>query len=178
MRGKRPEQVKQFMEEAAATHSGSSFAQLASEPGMQLLAPQFTVYFGLDSLSRPRRQRTQVDLSVASVFEPDKDSAADEIRRRNLNMLTPQRASRFIEKHLPEKGSSISTENLRVTVEDDLLDLLATLAFDRGPSSSSNRTIRWKALTARGEFCVDPGSVPVDEEAGRLMERFILERIA
>jgi hypothetical protein len=40
------------------------------------------------------------------------DGAKDEIRRRNLNVLTPQRAVRFIEKHLGTKGARISTEQL------------------------------------------------------------------
>ncbi|MGV3773871.1 MAG: hypothetical protein ACO1QB_13290, partial [Verrucomicrobiales bacterium] len=128
--------------------------------------------------SRPRRQRAAVDLSVAGVDEPDRESATDEIRRRNLNMLTPQRASRFIEKHLPEKGAKLSTENLKLTVEDDLLDLLATLAFDRGPAVESHRVVRWRVHTTRGEFCVEPSSVPLDLEAGRLVERFSLERLA
>lgn len=104
-------------------------------------------------------------------------AAQDEIRRRNLNVLTPQRAAKFVERHLPAKGSRISTETLRVSIEDDLLDLLAVLAFDRGPSATgAHRTVRWRVHPVRAEFGTEPARIPRDAEAGRLIERFTLER--
>ncbi|HYG36403.1 MAG TPA: Wadjet anti-phage system protein JetA family protein, partial [Clostridia bacterium] len=142
MRGRRPEQVKAYLDEAARLHAGKSFADLANEPGMTLLSPVVEVFYGADSLSRARRQKAPVELTLQ---EPpttsDVEAAKDEIRRRNLNMLNPQRAARFIEKHLPAKGARISTETLKVESEDDLLDLLGVLAFDRGPSDASRRSI-------------------------------------
>ena len=89
-----------------------------------------------------------------------------------------QRAARFVERHLPAKGSRITTEELHVLREDDLLDLLAILAFDRGPSSGSGRSIRWRVQSARADFGTEPERIPRDPEADRLMERFTLERIA
>jgi hypothetical protein len=178
MRGRRPEQVKSFLDEAARLHAGQSFSSLAHEPGMLLLSPTVEVFFGLDSLSRPRRARVPVDLSIeAPPAEPDAEAAKDEIRRRNLNTLTPQRAARFIAKHLPEKGARISTETLRLVVEDDLLDLLAVLSFDRGPAGASHRPIRWRVHPLRADFGTEPERIPRDAQAGRLMERFTLERL-
>jgi hypothetical protein len=177
MRGRRPEQVKTYMDSAARRHAGKSFSDLAAEPGMALLSPVLEVFFGTDSLSLPRRQRLTIDLSLAPAAETESDAANQEIRRRNLNVLTPQRAARFIERHLPAKGARVSTEELRVVLEDDLLDLLAVLAFDRGSVGASHHIIRWRVRPSRLDFGTEPNRVPRDPEAGRLMERFTLERI-
>jgi len=179
MRGRRPEQVKTFIENAARRHAGQSFSSLGHAPGLVMLSPTVEVFFGLDSLSRARRPRAPVDLSLeAPPGDADPEAGKDEIRRRNLNTLTPQRAARFIEKHLPEKGARLSTERLRIVLEDDLLDLLAVLAFDRGSSSRSPRAVRWRVHPLRADFGTEPERIPRDLEAGRLMERFTLERIA
>ncbi len=180
LRGRRPEQVKAYLDTAASLHSGQSFADLAGEPGMQLLSPFVEVIFGRESLSRPRVQRPPVDLSVpVTEARPDPEAAKDEIRARNLNVLTPQRAARFIEHHLPEKGARISTETLRLFREDDLLDLLAVLSFDRGTSAiGARRPVRWRVQPVRADFGMEPDRIPRDPESGRLMERFTLERLA
>lgn len=178
MRGHRPEQVKAYLDEAARQHAGQSFADLAREPGMELLTPTVEVFFGAESLSLPRRQRVSVDLSLNTPgAEADPEAAKDEIRRRNQNVLTPQRAARFIERHLPEKGSRISTEQLHVHIEDDLLDLLAVLAFDRGSASGSRHIVRWRVHPVRADFGTAPEKIPTDVEADRRMERFTLERL-
>lgn len=179
MRGRRPEQVKAYLDEAARLHGGKSFSDLADEPGMALLSPTAEIFFGLDSLSRPRRPRAPVDLTLAAPpANTDAEAAHDEIRRRNLNILNPQRAARFIEKHLPEKGTRLSTEELHLAIEDDFLDLLAVLAFERGSSGALQRSVRWRVHSARADFGTEPERIPRDTEAGRLVERFTLERIS
>lgn len=179
MRGRRPEQVKSYLDDASRLHAGKSFASLAGEPGMMLLSPKVELFFGTDSLSPARKQRAAVNLDLAAPpTDTDSNAANEEIRRRNLNVLTPQRAVRFIEKHVPAKGDRISTEHLRVTVEDDLLDLLAVLAFDRGPSGASHRTVRWRVHPARADFGTEPERIPCDPEADRLVERFAVERLS
>jgi len=179
LRGRRPEQVKGYLDGAARAHAGASFAELAHAPGMTFLSPAVAVFFGVDSLSRPRRQRAPVDLTVES-FAADEGAgaAAEEIRRRNLNVLTPQRAARFIERHLPVKGGRVSTADLHVAVEDDFLDLLAVAAFDRGPAAGSHRTIRWRLQAVRADFGTEPERIPRDVQAGRLVERFSIERLS
>jgi hemerythrin-like domain-containing protein len=180
MRGRQPEQVKAYLDEAARIHGGRSFASLADEPGMTFLTPTVEVFWGTDSLSRPRRQRLPVDLNLAPPPENlDADAAKDEIRRRNLDVLTPQRAARFIEKQMDAKGARISTEQLHLVVEDDLLDLLAVLAFDRGPAAAgSHRLVRWRVHPLRADFGTEPERIPRDAEADRLFERFTIERIS
>ena len=178
MRGRRPEQVKAYLDQAGREHAGRTFADLADLPGMSLLCPQVEVFFGADSLSRPRRARPAVDLSLdPTMREADPEAAKDEIRRRNLNLLTPQRAARFVERHLSAKGASISTADLRVAREDDLLDLLAVLAFDHGPSAGSGRSLRWRVRAVREGGGLEPAAIPRDPAADRLMERFTLERL-
>ena len=179
MRGRAPERVKTYLDEAGRLHAGRSFADLASEPGMELLSPAVEVFFGADSLSRPRHLRAPANLGFERpATEKDSDDAKDEIRRRNLSVLTPHRAVRFIERHLPAKGARISTEQLRVTVEDDLLDLLAVLAFDRGAAAASHRPVRWRIHSLRADFGFEPERIPRDIEAGRRVERFTIERIS
>lgn len=179
MRGRQPEQVKAFLDEAGRVHSGQSFADLASAPGMNLLSPVAEVFFGADSLSRPRRARPLVNLNFEKLAtESDPDAAKEEIRRRNLNVLTPQRAARFIERHLPAKGARISTEQLHVHLEDDLLDLMAVLAYERGSANGSPRPVRWKVHPMRADFGIEPERIHRDAKAGRLVERFTLERIS
>jgi hypothetical protein len=177
LRGRRPEQIKSYMDSAAATHAGKLFSHLASEPGMDFLCPKAEIFYGTDSLARIRKQRAAADLTLKPVAEAEAGAAGDEIRKRNLNLLTPQRAARFIERHLEEKGTALSTGQLHLLLEDDLLDLLSVLAFDRGPATGSHRIVRWKIKPERGNFCTDPATVPRDLEAGRWMERFTLERI-
>lgn len=179
MRGRRPEQVKTYLDEAARLFAGQSFSDLAGEPGMDLLSPEIKVYFGPESLSRPRRLRPAVELSFEwSATKVDPEAAKDEIRRRNLDVLTPQRAVRFIVQHLPAKGTRVSTDQLHVHREDDLLDLLAVLAFDRGSASGSHRPVRWRIQSMRADFGLEPGRIQRDAEAGRLVERFTIERIS
>jgi len=179
LRGRRPEQVKAYLDEAARLHAGQSFAELANEPGMNLLSPVAEVFFGSDSLSRPRRLRLPVDLRFEKLAaDTDPEGAKDEIRRRNLSVLTPQRAVRFVERYLPAKGAQISTEQLQVRLEDDLLDLLAVLAFDRGAASETHRPVRWRIHPMRADFGVEPGRIQRDAGADRLVERFTIERLS
>jgi hypothetical protein len=65
-----------------------------------------------------------------------------------------------------------------VTVEDDLLDLLAVLAFDRGRAAGSHRPVRWRLHPMRADLGVEPERIARDFEAGRLVERFTIERLS
>ena len=89
MRGRRPGQVKTYLGEAARLHVGITFAQLAAEPGMRLLSPKIEVFFGIDSLARKPGQRALVKLDLQTPpAAGDSGTANEEIRRRNLNVLT------------------------------------------------------------------------------------------
>ncbi len=179
MRGRRPAQVKTFLDESSRLHAGKTFSALAAEEGMPLLSPMVSVWFGTDSLSSPRKVRAAVNLELAAPpAEPDAEATKDEIRRRNLHILTPQRAVRFIERHLGQKGERLSTETLHVVAEDDLLDLLAVLAFDRGASSETLRSVRWRVTSARTELGPGPETIPRDRQGDHIFERLEIERIS
>ncbi|HEY5892354.1 MAG TPA: Wadjet anti-phage system protein JetA family protein [Chthoniobacterales bacterium] len=179
MRGRRPEQVKTYLETAAREHARRSFADLANLPGMELLSTETEVFFGADSLALSRKKRPPVDLSIEAPLDGgDAETALEEIRRRNLNVLTPQRAVRLIEQHLPAKGDRVSSENLRLRGEDDFLDLLAVLAFDRGLAGGSGKPLRWRVTAAREDFGTEPERIPRDSEGEWFVERLAIERLS
>lgn len=179
MRGRRPELVRAYLLEADRQHAGQSFADLANQTGMTLLCPSVEIYFGSDALSRPRRARPLVDFSLAQPQAAgDSLDALERIRMQNLYSVTPQRAGRFIERHLPDKGARVSTSDLRLHTEDDLLDFLAVLAYDRAASGRGNKLIRWRLRTARHEFGLEPEKIVTDPVAGRRVERLTIERVA
>ena len=183
LRGRRPEQVKAFMQAANARHAGCKFSDLAGLPGMALRSPHAEITFGRDALSRPRRGRLPVELSLGGEMEAgDAALAQDQIRQRNLYAITPQRAARLIEEFLPEKGATISTADLHLRTEDDLFDLLAVLAFERSKGTAGTRNaqpLRWRITQARaGDAGLTPENVPLDTQAGHRIERFSIERTA
>src|SRR3569833_2424835 len=45
MRGRRPEQVKSYLDTAARLHTGQPYAEIAAEPGMKQNSPVVEVYF-------------------------------------------------------------------------------------------------------------------------------------
>lgn len=179
MRGRRPEQVKAYLDGAAALHEGRRFSDLERESGMPLLCPHVGVYFGAISFASARRARAPVSLVLEPVADiGDTLTAQDIIRRHNLYVVTPQRAARFVTQRLPEKGARISTAELGLVPDDDFLDLLAVLAFDRANDSHSRRTIRWRVTGERQEGGLDPARIPTDEINGWHVERALIERLA
>ncbi len=108
----------------------------------------------------------------------DIEAAKEEIRSRNLYVLNPQRAARFIEKLLPVVGTRLSTDQFNIAVEDDLLDFLAVLAFDNGPAPGSRRTVRWRVQPLRAELGTEPARIPRDPQGAHTIERLTLERIS
>jgi hypothetical protein len=177
IRGRRPEQVKAYMQSADQRHTGGSFADLANEPGLPFLSVEVALRFGADSLYRPRHARPVADLSVAEM--PIGSQAVDAqalIRQRNLYAITPQRAGRFVEKHLPAKGASLSTAEMRLPTEDDLLDLLAVLAFERAIGSTPHKPLRWRVTSQRGEHGLEPEKIATDRIGDRRIERVTIER--
>lgn len=179
MRGRRAEQLKAFLAEADLQHAGQSFADLANEPGLPLLSAEVSLRFGSDALYRPRRSRPAVELAVAGASDAgDAVDAQEMIRVRNLYAITPQRAGRLVERLLPAKGGVISTADLRLATEDELLDLLAVLAFDRATGSVPHRPIRWRVETDRSHHGLDPAAIAKDRVAGRSVERLQIQRIS
>lgn len=178
IRGRRPEQVKEYLQAAAEKYVGLSFADLAKEPGMRLLSPEVEVYFGRDALARPRKAKLPVDLTMTDAPRlGDPFDVQELIRRRNRTAITPQRAARLIEARLPNVGDKISSAEFHLASEDDdFLDLLAVLSFHR--ANSKGRMLRWRIHSSRKELGLHPEKIPLDSQAGRLIERITIERVA
>lgn len=178
MRGHRPEQVKAFMDTAAILHEGKRFLDMEREPGMTILAPSVALRFGMESLASIRRARPTVSLQIdRPEDEADSLDAKDAIRRHNLLVIAPQRATRFFEQRKIAPGVSLSTGELHDLPEDDWLDLLAVLAFDRSQQSGSHRPLKWEIQTPRQDEGVHPETIPTDSLSGRRLERVTITRI-
>jgi len=178
MRGQRPERVKEYCDRAANAFAGKKFSDLAHEPGMAFRTVHCEVLFGRDALAPVRKKRLPINLKLADPGSPaDPVEAQEDIRRCNLLTLTPQRAARFVEERLPEKGTRLSTENLTLSTEDDLLDLLAVLSFDRGNLARSRKLLRWRVRPAREGTYASPEQIPLDPVGDVHIERFSIERI-
>jgi hypothetical protein len=120
-----------------------------------------------------------VDLTLAEpATAGDSLDALERIRRQNLYAVTPQRAGRLIERLLPEKGATVSTSDLHLSTEDDLLDFLAVLAYERASGNRAHKPVRWRIQTARHEHGLEPEKIPTDTVAGRRVERLNIERTA
>lgn len=182
MRGRRPELVKAYFAAVNEANSGRRFADLPDAPDFQILSPDVEIYFGTESLARSRRLRPPVNLSVDEPAEEDAEGAQSEIRKRSLYAITPARAVRFIEMFLPDRGTSMTSQELgerpvHPVGEDDLLDLFATLSFERGASTTQARSVRWRTSFVRTELGLEPDKIPVDVVADCRCERFTIERL-
>ena len=180
LRGRRPEQVRALMQMLNQQHAGLRFADLASLPGFDLRAPNVELYYGRDSLSKPRRARLPVNLSLdGEAGQADAEAAQDQIRQRNLYAITPQRAARLIEQILPEKGTAVSTADFKLRTEDDLFDLIAVLAFERANPEKTRNGLKWRIQQSRsGDNGLTPENIPSDVQAGHRIERFTIERLS
>ena len=178
VRGRQPEQVKEYLQAAATRYSGKSFSDLSKLPGMTLLSPEVQIYYGRDSLARPRRAKLPINLTLPGAPRVGDPLEAQElIRKRTRMALTPQRAARLIEARLPKVGDKVTTADFHLaSEEDDLLDLLAALAFQR--ANSDGHILRWRIHSSRKESGLTPEVIPLDPQAGRLIERVIIERTA
>jgi hypothetical protein len=180
LRGRRPEIVKAYCDAVNATHAGGRFSELGGLPAdfaTRCLSTQF--FFGTDSLYRPRRARLPADLSFG--VQTDSAQSQEEVlaawKARQRLALTPQRAARLVAKLLPAKGSSTSTHEITLESSDDLLDLLAVVAYETAPTLDGKR-IRWSVDGAGRTHGLEPGVIERDAQAGHRVERFIIQRQA
>lgn len=178
MRGIGPEQVKAYCDHAARSFAGKKFSDLAHEPGMMFCTVQCEVLYGRDALAPVRTKRLPVDLTTRSPgAERDAGKVLSELREQTRSALTPQRASRFITRHLPSMGDQLSSETLLLKSKEELLDFLSVMTFDRSPVRRSTKFIKWRVSNARQGGCTDPQGVPVDNVGYLEIERIHIERI-
>jgi hypothetical protein len=182
MRGRRPEMARRLCETINQQYAEQRFANLDRErfdelikPWRGLLAVEAEVLHGVASLRMPRRSRQPVSLALsdASLGQPD-EAERERLREQLRAALTPGRAGRIVTRLLPETGSSVSTANLTLREDDDLLDLMAAAAFNHALVSGA--LIRWRADSQRQADDFERKNVPRDDLSKWRVERFTLTR--
>jgi len=180
LRGRRPEIVKAYCDAVNAAHAGNRFSDLANDaPDFVPRCVETKFFFGTESLARPRRIKSPVDLRFGegeAARQTEEDVLAAWKERQRL-ALTPQRAARLVARLLPAKGCSIGTEEIYLDSADDLLDLLAAVAYEQAPVLAGKR-VRWSVDGLRRRNGLEPEVLAHDEMAGHRVERFSVTREA
>jgi hypothetical protein len=136
-------------------------------------------FYGVDSLYKARRTKLPVDLTFGagrSQTQDENDVLAAWKERQRL-ALTPQRAARLIARLLPDKGGTVSTEDIHLDTTDDLLDLLAAVAYEQAPALAGKR-VRWSVSGLRRSHGLEPEKIQMDAQARHRVERFSITREA
>lgn len=178
LRGRRPELVKAYCDAVNAAHAGNRFSELNNaEAGFIPLCLETRCFFGTESLYKPRRLKTAVDLTLGAsrATVEDEDAVLARWKERQRLALTPQRAARLMSRLVAEKGGSASTQDIHLETADDLLDLLAVVAYDQAPAIAGKR-VRWSVDGVRRRQGLEPEKVPMDAQAGHRVERFTMRR--
>ena len=180
VRGRRPEMVKAYCDAINAAHSGTHFRKLAdAPPDFTPLCAEVRFFFGTGALWKSGKRRAPVDLSFnAGRATPEDEAAAMEaMRQRQRLALTPMRAARLVAKLLPEKKTTRSTQEFQAGSTDELLDLLAAVAYDHA-QDEQGRMVRWQVAGDRRHSGLDPEKVPRDAQLEWLVDRFSLTRVS
>jgi hypothetical protein len=178
VRGRRPELVKAYCEAINAAHNGAHFRDLSNMPAdFKPLCPEVKLFFGTGALWKGRNRRPPVDLkfNAGRATPEDEASALEAMRQRQRLALTPMRAARLVSKMLPGKKASAGTDAFRVSSTDELLDLLATVAYDHA-QDEQGRMVRWKIASDRQKSGMQPEKVVRDEQLEWKVDRFTLTR--
>lgn len=180
LRGRRPEIVKSYCDAINAAHTGVKLASLRdAPPDFAPLVPEMRCFYGVESLARVRRVRAAADLS----FNLDEETGENEedtlaaLRERQRLALTPQRAARLVARLMDEVAAVAGTDTVESPSIDDLLDLLATAAYDHA-TMADGRVVRWSVDGPRRRDGLDPDAIPRDEQCGWDIERFTITRQA
>lgn len=180
IRGRRPELIKNYCDALNAAHSGQHFRIFAHiRPDFSPLCPETRFVFGTEALWKMHKRRTPADLSFASgrATVEDESAALAAMRERQRLALTPLRAAKLVARLLPAKGESGGTEDFALENTDELLDLLAIVAYDHA-QDENGRTIRWKVDGDRRRDGLTPEKVSRDAQLDWLVDRFQVNRIA
>lgn len=178
IRGRRPEMVKAYCDALNQKHTGTHFRIFAgAAPDFRPLCPETRFLFGTDSLWKMHRRRTPADLTFATgrATPEDETAALAALRERQRLALTPLRAARLVSRFLPKKGGSLGAGDFTVGDSDELLDLLAIVAYDHA-QDESGRTIRWKVDGDRRAHGLEPEKVSRDQQLDWLMDHFQVNR--
>lgn len=178
LRGRRPELVKAYCEALNNAHAGRRFSEFSGgEPDFTPRCVETRFFFGTESLYRPRRTKAPVDLTFgqSGTARQSEDDVLAAWKERQRLALTPQRAARLVAKLLSAKGARTSTEDITLETADDLLDLLAVVAYEHAPALSGKR-VRWSVDGVRRRHGLEPELIAHDRIAGHRVERFSIQR--
>jgi Family of unknown function (DUF5716) len=178
LRGRRPELIKAYCDAVNATHASTRFSGLRNKSAdFSPLCLETRFFFGSDSLHNPRRAKTPANLTFGMSNTPkqSEDDVLAAWKERQRLALTPQRAARLVSKLLPAQGSSTSTQDIHLETTDDLLDLLAVIAYEQAPAIAGKR-VRWRVEGLRRTHGLEPEKVPLDKQAGHSVERVTIMR--
>ncbi len=180
VRGRRPELVKAYCDAINAAHAGSHFRELTdAPPDFSPLCPEVKFYYGTGALWKKGNRRAPVDLRfTAGRATPEDEAAAMEaMRQRQRLALTPMRAARLVARLIPEKKITRSTQELKTSSTDELLDLLAAVAYDHA-QDEQGRMVRWQVAGDRRTAGLQPETVARDAQMEWLVDRFSLTRVS
>ena len=179
LRGRRPEIVKNYCDAINAAHEGTRLGAMRDEaPDFQALVPEVKFFFGTESLARLRRTKAPADLSFGGDSIKSDESVEQTLtamRERQRLALTPQRAARLIARLLPEKSEVLSTADFTATDLDEMLDLLATTAYDNAVTADG-RKLQWNIDGPGRTAGLNPETIPTDPQTGWQLERFSIQR--
>jgi hypothetical protein len=178
LRGRRPEIIKAYCDAINTAHAGGRFSELGAKPAD--FAPRCVetrFFFGTESLYKPRRTKAPVDLTFgqSGAIKQSEDDVLAAWKERQRLALTPQRAARLVAKLIPNKKGTTSTEDIHLETTDDLLDLLAVVAYEHAPALAGKR-IRWTVDGLRRRNGLEPHIIEHDTHAGHRIERFGITR--
>lgn len=180
LRGRRPEIVKAYCDALNALHAGTRLGAMKdTPPDFDPLVPEMRCFYGIGSLARTRRVKSPADLtfSQASERSNDEEDTLAGLRERQRLALTPQRAARLVARLADQLSGTVQTDSFAASSVDEMLDLLATAAYDHAVTADG-KTVRWKVDGPRRTLGLSPEEIPLDEQVGWRMERFAITRHA
>lgn len=164
--------VQEFFEALNRNFSGKRVAEL-DDAGIEfpeLRLHDVRLLAGLESLYTPRLRRAagEIDPLDDEASEPQQDDALRRLHAAMRDSMTVARANRFVEQLLPERQTSIRSEEIPLHCEEDLADLIACLLHAQAGDA------RYRIAVTREREDVDRGEY--DAKLSYRIERFILTR--
>lgn len=166
----RRQQVKVIFDHVRDHLAGARLADL--EDRMEL-PPARLVDSGLVGMGSLARSRRSIDPAtrrpvVSALTEEDREESLREMERNLRNALRLDRANRFVERLGLDPGEKVSSADMSVPTEDDLLDVISCLVF----ASAGGANYRLET-----ERAMNPDQpVSFDQKGEFEIERFEVER--
>jgi hypothetical protein len=164
--------VQEFFEVLNRHFAGRRISEL-DDAGIELPALRIheaRLLAGVESLYTPRLRRAAGEMEPLD-DEASEDQQGDAMRQLHAAMrdsLTVARANRFVEQLLPERKTSIRSDEIPLRCEEDLADLIACLLHAHAGDA------RFRVEVARER--ADADAAEYDPKLSYRIERFTLSR--